>query len=684
MSTDDQSSQLENPVDVSSLKELSKSKLVDSLNAVNGAKTLVLDPTLAGPLGLITEVSLLKHHGVDKMFWLEPGPLNATTTNIVYLCRPLIKYVRIIADQIKRHTKDSQKHLYTLLLVPRASTLVSSILEEEGVLGDVVISSYDLQFIPIADDVISLERDTAFKELWVDGDESVIHDSVQALTTIQKLFGRIPRIVGKGDYAARLATLLTRNMPKSATAATPDTLLAPSDTLDGMIVIDRRVDMITPLLTQLTYEGLIDELMGIKHSHVELPASLVSPPQPAPTAGPSTAAPAPPSPAAALKKENMKKYLLSAADPLFVELRDMNFSSVGRKLNRVARKLDEDIKARLQVKTVPQLRDFVGKLGGLQTERQSLQLHTGVSELLIPMTRTEEFNKSLEIQQNLLASYEVNAQVTAIEEMIAQGSDLETVVRLLCLASITAGGIKAKSLENLKREILQAYGYNFLPLLLSLAAPPLAALVPNPLPGNTPPAVAASKLPFASVRKSLRLLIDDDPAALEEVENDISFVYSGYAPLSIRLVQCVAQKGGVLSNPAEKEKKAMTGESADSTGAGVGMVQAHPIVGWKGFEDVLEVIPGETFDMAPKPPRGGTETPAPYIGSLLPRERPMTTVVFFLGGCTYTEIAALRWVGRQNRGRRFLIATTGIMNGTTIVDSLAGVAKASASKDAGL
>ena len=72
-------------------------------------------------------------------------------------------------DQIKRHTKEGQKHLYTLLLVPRASTLVSSILEEEGVLGDVNISSYDLQFIPIADDVISLERESAFKEVWVVG-----------------------------------------------------------------------------------------------------------------------------------------------------------------------------------------------------------------------------------------------------------------------------------------------------------------------------------------------------------------------------------------------------------------------------------------------------------------------------------------------------------------------------------
>jgi hypothetical protein len=38
-----------------------------------------------------------------------------------------------------------------------------------------------------------------------------------------------------------------------------------SDTFDSLIVIDRRVDMITPLLTQLTYEGLIDEIIHIKN-----------------------------------------------------------------------------------------------------------------------------------------------------------------------------------------------------------------------------------------------------------------------------------------------------------------------------------------------------------------------------------------------------------------------------------
>ncbi|KAJ3559761.1 hypothetical protein NM688_g132 [Phlebia brevispora] len=431
-------------LDVSVLKELARKALVDALNSVNGAKTLVLDPSLAGPLGLVTEVALLKHHGVDKMFWLEPGPLSATTTNVVYLCRPRINYVKIIADQIKRHGREAQPHTYTLFLVPRTSTLITRILEEEGVLGDVAISSYNLQFIPVADDVVSLEHDAAFKEIWVDGDETVIYNSMQALTSLQSLFGLFPRIVAKGDHAARLAHLLTKHAPTVPTDG--NSLLGTlSEKFDSLIILDRRVDMITPLLTQLTYEGLIDELIGIKNSHVELPVSLISPPAiPNPSAAGGASTSTAPPPATSLTKEKKKKHhLTSATDPLLAELQDLNFSAVGKKLNQVARRLDEDYKLRHQAKTVAQLKDFVGKLGGLQSEHQSLRLHTGLSEMLVPQTRTDVFNKSLEIQQNLLASYNVNDQITAIEDLIAQGAEMQIVLRLLCLASIITGGIKS-------------------------------------------------------------------------------------------------------------------------------------------------------------------------------------------------------------------------------------------------
>jgi hypothetical protein len=215
----------------------------------------------------------------------------------------------------------------------------------------------------------------------------------------------------------------------------------------------------------------------------------------------------------------------------------------------------------------------------------------------------------------LLASYDVPGQITAVEDLIAQGAEMQLVIRLLCLASITAGGIKAKTLENIKKEVLQvrcflfcdhdilmaaqAYGYSNLPLLLSLAAPPLAILLPNPLPSSAPAAVSNAKYPYTSLRKSLRLLIDGDET-LDELENDISYVYSGYAPISIRLVQCVAQKGGVLSNPAKSKEGAAEEDGKKGKSALLGPTRAHPIVGFKGFEDVVQSISGRTFDIKQK------------------------------------------------------------------------------------
>lgn len=38
--------------------------------------------------------------------------------------------------------------------------------------------------------------------------------------------------------------------------------------IDAVVFLDRSVDLLTPLSTQLTYEGLIDELYGIKHGMV--------------------------------------------------------------------------------------------------------------------------------------------------------------------------------------------------------------------------------------------------------------------------------------------------------------------------------------------------------------------------------------------------------------------------------
>ena len=372
-----------------------------------------------------------------------------------------------------------------------------------------------------------------------------------------------------------------------------------SDKVDGLIVVDRSVDWVTPMCTQLTYEGMLDEFVGIRNcelydsapeyssrpASIEVDPSLVDPSpagQPSPNGG------------STLPSAKKRKHQLSAAkDPLFAELRDLNFAMIGSRLSKVARRLEGDYGGAKNLKSVSQMKDFVGKLGGLQSEQQSLKLReptktasgpvlstdTGLAESIMPLTRTEVFNKSLEAQQNLVAGYDAAAQLNLIEDLLFQEVPASTVLRLLVLASLTSGGIKPKILESFKRDFLQVYGYHHLPLLIALQD--LGLLVKAP---------ATTPHPFPSLRKGLRLVVDDTD---DTAPNDVSYVYSGYAPLSIRLVQCVVQKNAVLAG-AVTDSQPTGPDGRDSRKE---LPKAHPIVGWRGLEDALGSIPGATVDV---------------------------------------------------------------------------------------
>lgn len=112
-------------------------------------------------------------------------------------------------------------------------------------------------------------------------------------------------------------------------------------------------------------------------AHVEVDPNTVNPPPnalPSPSATLTFAAPT--------KKKRVQ--LQSATDPLFAELRDKNFAVVGGVLNRVARRINADYESRHAAMqgSVSQMRNFVGKLHGLQAEHQALRLRGSLSHVL--------------------------------------------------------------------------------------------------------------------------------------------------------------------------------------------------------------------------------------------------------------------------------------------------------------
>jgi hypothetical protein len=470
---------------------------------------------------------------------------------------------------------------------------------------------------------------------------------------IQQRQGYFPRIIGKGDQARRLADLLLRmrkelDAEESSGLADPSARgLLPSASTESLIIIDREVDFGTPLLTQLTYEGLIDEFVGIKNNQAEVDTAIVGA-NSVPQAQESSKAPQ-----QTLKQGQKRKIQLDSSDQLFSQVRDANFAIVGDILNKVARRLESEYETRHAAKTASELREFVNKLPTYQLEHQSLRVHTNLAQEIMRNTRSDIFRKVLEVQQNNAAGTDPTYQHDAIEELIARDVPLKTVLRLLCLESCMSGGLRSRDLENFKKQIVHAYGHQHILTFSALEKMELlqprssAATMLIPTAGAQP----GTKTNYNYLRKNLRLLVEE---VSEKDPNDIAYVYSGFAPLSIRLVQCVLQKPYIFS--------LVKGGAASATSTPAST--ASP--GWLGFEDVVKSARGATFSIVQK----GDDKAFRARQTLSGNNATKTVYVFLLGGATFTEIAALRFIAAQEAPRRrIVICTTSIINGDRMMEA---------------
>uniref|UniRef100_A0A2K6GIK7 VPS33A core subunit of CORVET and HOPS complexes n=1 Tax=Propithecus coquereli TaxID=379532 RepID=A0A2K6GIK7_PROCO len=278
-----------------------------------------------------------------------------------------------------------------------------------------------------------------------------------------------------------------------------------------------------------------------------------------------------------------KKLQLNSAEELYAEIRDKNFNAVGSVLSKKAKVISAAFEERHNAKTVGEIKQFVSQLPHMQAARGSLANHTSIAELVKDVTTSEDFFDKLTVEQEFMSGIDTDKVNNYIEDCIAQKHPLIKVLRLVCLQSVCNSGLKQKVLDYYKREILQVSIY---PLLVYINR---GYLRTNP--------------------------------------TDISYVYSGYAPLSVRLAQ-------LLSRP-----------------------------GWRSIEEVLRILPGPHFEERQPLPTGLQKKRQPGENRV--------TLIFFLGGVTFAEIAALRFLSQlEDGGTEYVIATTKLMNGTSWIEAL--------------
>ncbi|CAK9825400.1 Vacuolar protein sorting-associated protein 33A [Anthophora retusa] len=580
------------------IQKQAKKQLLCLLEKCDGTKAIIWDQSLEGPIiGLIAKYSSLD---VVKMYPLCGGSLTIPSDifNVIFITRPQLDLMDLIAENIHSEQGKRPRKEFHLFFVPRGSLLCQKRLEGQGVFGSLtLIEEFKYDLFPFDNDLLSMELSGAFKEFYLENDPTCLYQVAQAIRGLEKLYGKIPKVTGRGPAASKVWELLERlNREEEDNKATSNQ----ASTIEHLLLLDRSVDLLSPLVTQLTYEGLIDEIFGIKYNTVQLPAQRFHDSQDSP-----------------MCLNETKQIILNSAEELYAEIRDRNFSGVGPVLSRKAKVISSQFDERHGDKSVQEIKQFVARLPHMLASKQSLAKHATIAEMIKEVTDSSSFLESLQVEQELLNCIDTDKPNAFIEDMIAQQQPLVKVLRLLCIQSLTNSGLKPKLLDYYKREIIQTYGYQNLPTILNLEK---AGLLKQ----------QQSARQYAVLRKALRLTVEDES---EITPKDISYVHSIYAPLSVRLAEQLVQPNG-----------------------------------WQGLNDVMGLLPGPTTASVPYNirPSGRRNSITSEVS-----EPPKLVMVFFIGGCTFAEISALRFLSQQeDLNVEFVVCTTKLINGNTFLMSL--------------
>lgn len=599
--------------DFSLLKRLARDQLIYLLEQLPGKKDLFIEADLMSPLDRIANVTTLKQHEVDKLYKVEHKSIVSTSDQLCFLIRPRVRTVKWVCDIVNADKAAERFRRYKIIFTPQKFYVCETVLEEQGVYGDVTTDEWAFYLLPLDDDIISMELPEFFRDNFLEGDQRWVTTAGSALHLLHSLYGPFSKVYGIGR-CAKMAYESWRELLKEGEQKSqkPD--------IGNVFLIDRDVDFVTPLCSQVVYEGLVDDIFRIKCGSVEFGPDVTS-------------------------SDKSIKVMLNSQDKVFDEIRNEHFSNVFGFLSQKARNLQTAYDKRRGM-DIKQMKTFVSEeLKGLKQEHRLLSLHIGASESIMKKKTKQDFQELLKTEHSLLEGFEVRECISYIEEHINRQVSMIESLRLLCLLSITENGLLPKDYRSLKAQFLQSYGIEN---LLTFANLRQLGILVEQQPGETLTVMEskvgklvndktagkltetfsslAKKSNFRALSRRLTLVPKSDEEYDLRVPKDMAYIFSGaYVPLSCKLIEQVLERDG-----------------------------------WTGLEEVTRMISGHEFAVTAGSSGGEAR---------IKTDAQRIILVMFLGGCTYSEISALRFLGKE-RGLKFIVVTTAITNSARLLEAL--------------
>ena len=557
----------------------------------------------------------------ESIYYLESCPQQIKEYQIVFIIPSKIEYMNIVMKQIEKDQQEiseKQKNFsenkdkiisksYYFFHVPKVDiSVINYINNSFGYFSTFFENYYDFDLSSFIFDygLISMEDKQCFKELFLYKFSDCVDILANLLIKIQDIFGKIKYRYIIGENSKVISQILDK---KESEGYLSDKNI-PNNQILACFLIDRNIDYITPMCTEFTYEAMLHKYFGLFFNKMKVDNNITK----------------------IKKKDDLKNIklekdkrqqdivtvLLSHEDRLYQMIKGYNFDKLRFFLSRRLQYQEEQLKTMKSHNAekkfdVDKINKDVLLIKEMNLERPKLFMHINLTNHILGLTSMPRSKRRLQLEQTLLGWDKDSAELLHdyYDSEMARKGDPYELMKLFCLENLVFGGVKGKIYDAFKNDFLLTYGQRLFFLFKNLEE--LKILNKD----------GKSKL-YQTLLEKLNLINFnmniDNPT-------DTSFVFGGFSPISIKLIETALTKG-----LASIQKDILKNMGCDFS---------FP----PDEQEVINPVGEKNF-----------------------------ILLVFTGGITYSEIAAIKFLNNSTEFSKykFLIITTNVINSKSFFDEI--------------
>nr|AIC75360.1 NCU06192-like protein [Neurospora crassa] len=357
-------------------------------------KMLLLDKDTVPCISAAVTVSTLLNHEVYLTDRLDNAK-REKMRHMRCLCfvRPHPDTIGMLIDEL-RDPKYGEYHLYFSNIVKKSALERLAEADDHEVVK--VVQEYFMDYIVINTDLFSLNMSLPMNRIWSGNPDTWNTDSLYRCTegVISVLLSLKKKPLIRYQKSSPLAKKLASEVRYCMTQEDQLFDFRKVDTPPILLILDRREDPITPLLTQWTYQAMVHHLLGIHNGRVDL------------------------SDVPEIRAELKEIVLSQDQDPFFQKNMYLNFGDLGGNIKEYVSQYQSKTQNNANIESISDMKRFIEEYPEFRKLSGNVSKHVTLVSELSRRVGAQSLLEVSEVEQSLACNENHAADLKNIQRLI--------------------------------------------------------------------------------------------------------------------------------------------------------------------------------------------------------------------------------------------------------------------------